>query len=143
MADARRYFGGRVVKIVPPRFPSFSYGTIISRYSAFYVRQIHACTRERARAISRWDKKINRPRAATRASVSAARDTADTDAKVQSLSTSIHESRIRRAEWERDPSIIPSSSRSLPCRPAATRNSLFEAIADECLVTSLWNFEAF
>lgn len=50
MADARRYFGGRVVKIVPPRFPSFGYETIISRYSAFYVRRIHRRVRERARA---------------------------------------------------------------------------------------------
>lgn len=55
VADARRYFGGRVVKIVPPWFPSFGYGTIISRYSAFYVRRIHRRIRARAsaRVISR------------------------------------------------------------------------------------------
>lgn len=52
--------------------------------------------------ISRWDMKINRPRAATRERVHRARGAAPTSmSKAQSLSASVHESRIRRARVER------------------------------------------
>jgi len=41
---------------VPPRFASFGYATIISRYSAFYVRRTRACSR--ARALRRHESSI-------------------------------------------------------------------------------------
>lgn len=119
VADARRYFGGRVVKIVPPWFPSFGYGTIISRYSAFYVRRIHrrvrdapAPARARARDFALGDKKINRPRAAR--TCPSSREHRHTDACIRSLSTRYTNLALDRcAEQKRTRLISFNFSRSL------------------------------